>query len=132
MDFDKIKKIYDEQQTRITRLKFLVFQVILVTVDIGTDFYAAVEHYKYVLNFNNVHNKPSLTEHISHNVWIYTHICWEKTYHILAWDGMECRLRANSNVPPTQTVKPRITKLFPGFEISKLTNLSLPYLPASS
>jgi hypothetical protein len=46
MAFDKIKKIYDEQQTRITRLKFLVFQVILVTVDIGSDFYTAVEHYK--------------------------------------------------------------------------------------
>jgi hypothetical protein len=72
MAFDQIKKIYDEQQKRITRLKFLVFQVILVTVDIGTDFYAAVKHYKYVLNFNNVHNKPSLTEHISHNVWIYS------------------------------------------------------------
>jgi hypothetical protein len=71
MTFEKIKKIYDEQQTRITRLKFLVFQVILVTVDIGTDIYTAVEHYKYVLNFNNVQNKPSLTEHISHNVWIY-------------------------------------------------------------
>jgi hypothetical protein len=53
MAFDKIKKIYDEHQTRITRLKFLVFQVILVTVDIGTDFYTAVQHYKYVLNFNN-------------------------------------------------------------------------------
>jgi hypothetical protein len=46
MAFDKLKKIYDEQQTRITRLKFLVFQVILVTVDIGTDIYTAVEHYK--------------------------------------------------------------------------------------
>jgi hypothetical protein len=50
MAFGDIKKLYDEHQTRLTRVKFLVFQVILVTVDIVTDILTAVELEKYVLN----------------------------------------------------------------------------------
>jgi hypothetical protein len=38
---------------------------------------------------------------------------------------MECRFRANSNVPPSQAVKPRIPNISPDFELSKLTNLTL-------
>jgi hypothetical protein len=50
MAFRNIKKLYDEQQTRLTRVKFMVSQVILVTVDIFTDILTAVELFKYVLN----------------------------------------------------------------------------------
>jgi hypothetical protein len=50
MALGNIKKLYDEQQTRLTRVKFMVSQVILVTVDIVTDILTAVELFKYVLN----------------------------------------------------------------------------------
>jgi hypothetical protein len=57
MAFENIKTIYDQQQTRITRWKFLVSQVLLVTVDIVTDILTAFQHYKYVLKISIILSK---------------------------------------------------------------------------
>jgi hypothetical protein len=57
--FKTIEEIYKRNQTKITRFKFLVSQVILVTVDIVTDIMTADEHLRYLAN--NFEQRPTFS-----------------------------------------------------------------------